>query len=137
MNSLGDPTHVDDLVCVKDCPALREPMLAGAFLPSWLPGNTPDEAHKPEHVARYRFPSSREAYIFQVQPCRDEGRWYAWGEWAPQGRKVADACYQFLDGGGTFSSRSAAEWAIHVYIAHLHANAHLLTHPCHAAESVC
>lgn len=70
-------------------------------------------------MAHYRFPNSREAYVFSLQPCLSKGRWYAWGDYCPYGRTVADACYQFLDGGGSFNSRSAAEWAIHTYIAHL------------------
>ena len=125
MNSLGQPTCLDELVCVRDCPALRAPLAAGDFAPDWFGISTPEPSSKPEPVARYRFPNSRETYLFSVRPCLDASRWYAWGDYSPWGRKVTDACYQFLDGGGSFSSRSAAEWAIHTYIAHLAASDHL------------
>ncbi len=119
MTLLDRPHCISDLVCVRDCPELRAPLAAGEFIPDWFAISTPDPSQKAEKVARYRFPNSREAYVFSVQPCASEGRWYAWGDYCPQGRTVADACYQFLDGGGSFASRSAAEWAIHTYIAHL------------------
>jgi hypothetical protein len=119
MTLSGYPQCIEELACVRECPELRAPLAAGEFVPDWFAISTSDTSRKAEHVARYRFPNSREAYIFSVRPCRSEGRWYAWGDYCPEGRTVADACYQFLDGGGSFASRSAAEWAIHIYIAHL------------------
>ncbi len=119
MNTLGRPTCIDELACVRECPAMRTPLVDGDFIPDWFAGSTPDVAQAAQIVGRYRFPGTRETYIFSVRPCLQEGRWYAWGEYSPWGRKITDACYQFLDGGGSFNNRSAAVWAIHTYIAHL------------------
>ncbi len=124
MTLIEKPRCIDDLACIRDCPELRVPLETGDFMPDWFPISTPDSGQSAEQVARYRFPNSRESYIFSVQPCCTDGRWYAWGDFSPWGRKVTDACYQFLDGGGSFSTRSAAEWAIHTYIAHLLAEDH-------------
>lgn len=137
MNSLGEPDHVDELSCVRQCPPLRNPLLAGGFLPARFAGSDPQPEARPELVARYAFPESRESYVFRVKPCAHGNRWYAWGDYCASGRRVADACYDFLDGGGSFQSRAAAEWAIHTYVMHLHAQDHSNSLTSHDPESVC
>jgi hypothetical protein len=122
MNSLGQPDCVDELECVRDCPALRAALIAGDFQTDYDPWSRDDATRKVERIARYRYPDSRETYLFSVQPAPEPGRWYAWGDYSPWGNKVTDACYGFLNGGGSFNSRSAAVWAIHTYIAHLTAD---------------
>ncbi len=137
MNSLGEPDHVDDLPCVRQCPALRTPLLAGEFLPAGFAYSAPRPETRAKVVARYAFPESRESYVFKVQPCLTAGRWYAWGDYCASGQRVVDACYEFLDGGGSFRSRAAAEWAIHSYVAHLHAQDHTTPFLSHDSEPVC
>ncbi|WP_166442811.1 hypothetical protein [Phragmitibacter flavus] len=124
MNSLGIPTCLDDLHCVQHWPALRLPMAEGGFEPSWLPSSKVDASSQAEEVARYRVPGSRGSYVYKVRPCESDSRWYAWGDWCPYGRTATDACYDFLDGGGSFANRSAAEWAIHTFVAALCAAEH-------------
>jgi len=119
MNSLGEPEHLDDLGFLQRYPELRPPLEAGNFSPSrWL---SSDGIYGPSvEVAHYRMPGSRAVVRFHVQPCETHRspRWHAYGEWCEYGRTAHDACYDFLDGGGSFTTRAAAEWAIHLYIAH-------------------
>ena len=119
MNSCGHPTCYEDVSGTASCPALLEPMTAGDFHPAGWEGEERDDSSTPEEVARYPVHGSRAAYVFKVQPCRG-GRWHAWGDWCPQGRTPTDACYEFLDGGGTFTSRRTAAWAIQTFLAHWH-----------------
>ncbi|GEM_PF-2495149 len=79
MNSLGQPTCIDDLTCVQECPQLRTPLTQGGFQPAWLRSSDRDAAMKAVPVACYHLPDSRAAYVFNVQPCAVQSRWYAWG----------------------------------------------------------
>jgi hypothetical protein len=110
---------------VAQCPELAAALAAGNF-------RDPDDGidftrweHGPvEDIGRYRFPGRRrESYIYRLQALRAPGGdtwWHAYGEYCPLGRSATDADYIFLDGGGLFSNRAAALWAIHLWIAHLH-----------------
>lgn len=121
MNSLGDPTCLDDLEFLRACPALRPALEAGDFRPGWFyPGGLFADGPA-ESVARCRQTGIRAVDEFFVQRMtRADGteRWHAYGEYCPFGRMATDACYGFLDGGGSFNTRETAEWAIHLYLAH-------------------
>lgn len=119
MNSDVESLWLQNLDCVKACPALLAPLRAGGFEREYDPFTRLDHSRKVKQVARYQFPNSREAYVFSIQAAPQHGRWYAWGDYCPHGRVASDACYQFLDGGGSFDNYHAAVWAIHSYIAYL------------------
>lgn len=73
-----------------------------------------------ETVARHHVPGLSEVNEYRVQRMTREGeadRWHAFGEYCPLGRTAMDGCYGFLAGGGSFSTRAAAERAIHLYLA--------------------
>lgn len=102
-------------------PDLRPPLLAGDFQPSTFLPCCSGVYGKPIEIACYHVPCSRSAMRFYVRTCDtgDELRWHAWGDWCEYGRTSHDACYDFLDGGGSFATRKTAEWAIHLYVARL------------------
>ena len=111
---------------VPECPELAEALAAGDYR-SLYDDDGMDTArweHGPvEDIGRYRVPGRREAYVYRLRPLRAPGGqtwWHAYGEYCPFGRSVTDADYVFLDGGGCFSERAAALWAIHLWLAHLH-----------------
>jgi hypothetical protein len=109
---------------VSACEDLREALLAGPYIEGsdWQTENFND--HGPVvDVGLYRSPGRREAYVYRLQSCTlstGETWWRAYGEYCPAGRTASDADYVFLDGGGYFATRSAALWAIHLWLAHLH-----------------
>jgi hypothetical protein len=122
MNSLGEPTCLDDLEFLRTCPALRPALEAGDFRPGEFYADGAFRYAPPETVARHQVPGSREVYEYRVQRMTRPGeadRWHAFGEYCPFGRTAMDARYGFLDGGGSFSTRATAEWTIHLYLAHL------------------
>ena len=76
-----------------------------------------------EDIGRHRETGKRDAYVYRLQSCRTpSGRvlWHAYGEYCWAGRTASDADYEFLDGGAYFANRSAALWAIYLWLAHLH-----------------
>jgi len=125
MNSLGEPECLDDLDCLRECPELRPALEAGDFSPDSRLRTGPEwTLHPVEDIGRFRFPGKREAYVYRLRRMTHaDGRevWDAFGEYCWGGRSANDADYVFLDGGGVFSNRAAALWAIHLYLAHLHA----------------
>jgi hypothetical protein len=109
---------------VSVCPELREALLAGPYVEGsdWLAAAESDLGPV-EDVGIYRTPGKREAYVYRLTSRRaSDGEiwWRAYGEYCPAGRTASDADYVFLDGGGYFAHRSAALWAIHLWLAHLH-----------------
>ncbi len=126
MNSLGEPTCLDELHCVQVCPELRPALAAGDFIPDFHESHRYDGAtwHRAEDIGRFRVPGKREACVYRLQritlPDGTE-RWRAFGEYCWGGRTADDADYVFLDGGGTFSTRATAEWVIHLSLAHRYA----------------
>ncbi len=125
MNCFAEPVYEDDQAyCVRNYPAMRAPLEAGDFQPWHSEESAPDSDVRPQWIAKYRFPDSSEACLFYVQPCAFKNRWYAWGDYCRYGRSASDACYDFLNGGGSFSTRSAAEWAIHAFVAELNSCDH-------------
>ena len=111
---------------VAQCPELAEAIRACDYrdLEDWDASDICRCEHGPvEDIGRYRLSGTREAYVYRLQSLRTpKGRtwWHAYGEYCPLGRSVTDADYVFLDGGGYFSDRAAALWAIHLWLAHLH-----------------
>jgi hypothetical protein len=109
---------------VSACPELRDALLASPYVEGgdW-PTVSNHDLGPVEDVAFYRKPEKREAYVYRLSSHRaSDGQiwWRAYGEYCPAGRTATDADYVFLDGGGYFASRSAALWAIHLWLAHLH-----------------
>ena len=126
MNSLGEPTCLDELHCVQVCPALLPALTAGDFTPAFREGCRYEGAtwERVEDIGRFREPGKREVHVYRLQRLTlSDGteRWRAFGEYCWGGRTADDADYTFLDGGGTFATRAAAEWTIHIYLAHLYA----------------
>lgn len=109
---------------VSACPELRDALLAGPYVEGgdWLAAADRDLGPV-EDVGIYRTPGKREAYVYRLSSRRaSDGEiwWRAYGEYCPAGRTASDADYVFLDGGGYFADRSAALWAIHLWLVHLH-----------------
>ncbi len=121
MNILDDPSWHDDLPCVRACPDLRDPLVAGDFHRGLSYGTLTGGIGPIIEIASYRMPGARAMYRFFIYSFQNHGQecWWAYGDWCPHGRTAGDGCYDFLDGGGSFATRVAAEWAIHVYVAHL------------------
>jgi hypothetical protein len=123
MNSLGEPECLDELEFLRTCPELRPALEAGDFRPGECHADDRFRFARPETVDRHQVPGSREVYEYRVQRMTRDGeadRWQAFAKYCPYGRTAMDACHGFLDGGGSFGSRAAAEWAIHLYLAHRH-----------------
>jgi len=122
MNSLGEPTCLDDLDFLMWIPELREPMMAGDFRPFGFYDAEYCDFRVQDEIAVYQFPETPETYRFSVRAFFVAGkmRWQAWGDYCEMDNSPSDACYDFLDGGGSFSSREAAACAIHVFISHLY-----------------
>ena len=117
-------TYPESVGGVSVCPELREALLAGPYVEvgDW-PTVSKGDCGPVEDVAAYRTPGKREAYVYRLSARRaSDGQtwWHAYGEYCRFGRTAHDADYVFLDGGGYFASRSAALWAIHLWLAHLH-----------------
>jgi len=117
-------TYPESVGGVSVCPELREALLVGPYVEGtdW-PTLSNCNLGPVEDVGSYRTPGKREATVYRLRSCRSttgETWWHAYGEYCPAGRTASDADYVFLDGGGYFAHRSAALWAIHLWLAHLH-----------------
>ncbi|MBC7367887.1 MAG: hypothetical protein H7343_13925 [Undibacterium sp.] len=127
-----DPPVCDEPVGgVAECPELQEALEAGDFRPGGDTFVVPVDTRgwvfeKAEDIGRYRLPGKLESYMYRVQRVThptDASRrelWHAFGEYCWRGRTASDADYIFLDGGGYFSNRAAALWAIHLWVAYLY-----------------
>ncbi len=117
-------TYPESVGGVSVCPELQDALLSGPYIEGGHWSTATFGALGPvEDIGAYRTPSRLEAYVYRLRPCRaSDGEiwWRAYGEYCPAGRTAGDADYVFLDGGGYFASRSAALWAIHLWLAHLH-----------------
>jgi hypothetical protein len=117
-------TYPESVGGVSVCPELQDALLSGPYIEGgdWQAA-TDRDVGPVDHVSIYRTPGKREAYVYRLRSRRaSEGEtwWHAYGEYCPAGRTASDADYVFLDGGGYFARRSAALWAIHLWLAHLH-----------------
>jgi hypothetical protein len=124
MNSLGEPTCLDELPCVIATPALRALLAAGDYWPDRLHYAGRFRQDRPQLVARQQIDGGRAANVFHVQRCWSEHepeRWVAYAEYCPFGRTPSDSCYAFLVGErGSFATRAAAERVIFFHLAALH-----------------
>lgn len=117
-------TYPESIGGVSVCPELRDALLAGPYVEGadW-PTVAERDLGPVEDVGAYRTPGRREALVYRLSSRRaSDGQtwWRAYGEYCPAGHTASDADYVFLDGGGYFARRSAALWAIHLWLAHLH-----------------
>ena len=122
MNSLVEPECLDELEFLSTCPELRPALEAGDFRPGEFYADNSFRYAPPETVARHYVSGLSEVNKYRVQRMTREGeadRWHAFGEYCPFGRTAMDAYHGFLAGGGSFSTRAAAEWAIHLHLAYL------------------
>lgn len=126
MNSYCDCDDEALVGGVEECPALADVLKTTVFVPfskreRILIGQY---EHGPvEDVGRYRFVNSKESFIYRINCIKTEAGntwWRVVGEYCPDDEKMADYDYTFLDGGGFFAERSAALWAIHLWLAYLH-----------------
>jgi hypothetical protein len=124
------PVYDEPVGGVAECPELRDALEAGEFRPSDDRFVVSGEAEawvwdQAEDIGRHQQPGKRAAYVYRLQRAThatDPSRpvvWHVFGEYCRWGRATSDADYLFLDGGGYFSNRAAALWAIHLWLAHL------------------